>query len=65
VIESERITGYSWANAQTTCAHEYTFPAVLGIVDAEQLGGEDRRVFDLGCGNAVVVKSDETVPFWN
>lgn len=55
MIESESITGYSWANADTTCAHRYTLPAVRRIIEAEALGAEDRRVFDLGCGNGAVM----------
>lgn len=55
MLESGAIAGYTWADGRPTRAHEYTLPAVRRIIDAEQLGGEDRRVFDLGCGNGAVM----------
>lgn len=55
MVESADIAGYAWKDGATTCAHEYTFPAVLRIINAEDLGGVDRRVFDLGCGNGAVM----------
>ena len=55
MIESADIAGYTWTDAKTTCAHEYTLPSVLRTIDAEHLHGEDRRLFDLGCGNGAVM----------
>ena len=49
------ISGYKWANVQTTCAHDYLLPSLFRILD-EIDWGEVRRIFDLGCGNGAVAK---------
>lgn len=48
------ISGYRWRNARTNCSHEYLLPAVFDIIDGMNLKGNNRRIFELGCGNGSV-----------
>lgn len=46
------ITGYEWKSAEPTDAHGVLVPAVLSIL--ERLKSDEKRIFDLGCGNGAV-----------
>lgn len=48
------ISGYRWDDNSLTCAHDYLLPAIFSVMESLKLEGEDRRVFDLGCGNGSV-----------
>jgi 2-polyprenyl-3-methyl-5-hydroxy-6-metoxy-1,4-benzoquinol methylase len=45
------ITGYEWGSAEAECSHEYLLPTVLDVLKGVAFQGDDKRVFDLGCGN--------------
>jgi 2-polyprenyl-3-methyl-5-hydroxy-6-metoxy-1,4-benzoquinol methylase len=53
--EMHLVGGYRWKSACATCAHAYTLPHTLRIIHSLGLEGEDREVFDLGCGNGAVM----------
>ena len=55
MLESEDIAGYTWTDAHLNCAHNYTLPHVLEIINTKLQQGGDRQVFDLGCGNGAVM----------
>jgi 2-polyprenyl-3-methyl-5-hydroxy-6-metoxy-1,4-benzoquinol methylase len=56
VSRSEDISGYIWASAAHTCAHDYLLPTLLAemarLRPTAAAGGA--RVFELGCGNGCV-----------
>jgi len=52
VTAEHDITGYEWKSAEPTDAHGVLVPAVLSIL--ERLKSDEKRIFDLGCGNGAV-----------
>jgi len=55
VVDTIRdIAGYKWRDARTNCSHEYLLPTVFDIVNSLELKGNNKRIFDLGCGNGSV-----------
>jgi 2-polyprenyl-3-methyl-5-hydroxy-6-metoxy-1,4-benzoquinol methylase len=58
-MDRSATSGYRWANAELNGSHDYLLPAVLrelervraALMDA---GRQDRRLFELGCGNGSV-----------
>lgn len=52
-MSKTEITGYRWASAELTCAHDYLLPALLEELASISAAGGG-RVFELGCGNGSV-----------
>ena len=50
------ISGYNYQDAETNVSHEYLLPMVVRILDSLHLPQEQRRLFDLGCGNGSVAR---------
>ncbi|MDX6752565.1 class I SAM-dependent methyltransferase [Geminicoccaceae bacterium 1502E] len=48
------ISGYKYESAAQSHAHQFLMPKVCELLDRLELPREDRRVFDLGCGNGSV-----------
>jgi len=48
------ITEYSYGGAGSNVSHAYVLPRVLSILDSLGLPVDERRLFDLGCGNGLV-----------
>lgn len=48
----QAISGYRYADGDTSCAHGYLLPAVRK--ELSRLPASPRRLFDLGCGNGSV-----------
>jgi len=51
---AELESGFLWANAELTSAHDYLLPAVLRTLSASDRQPGRHRVLDLGCGNGSV-----------
>jgi 2-polyprenyl-3-methyl-5-hydroxy-6-metoxy-1,4-benzoquinol methylase len=50
----ESISGYRWADASLTDAHNFLLPTLEKLVARLEERGVQRRAFDLGCGNGSV-----------
>ena len=48
------ISGYAYGDGELNHSHNYLVPSVLNILSSLSLSPEDRRVFELGCGNGAV-----------
>lgn len=52
-MENSKLSGYRWADAELTCAHDYLLPTLSR--ELEKLDSSvGRKVFDLGCGNGSI-----------
>ncbi len=45
------ISGYRYADARRNCSHNYLLPAITALLEDIRLPKEQRRLFELGCGN--------------
>jgi 2-polyprenyl-6-hydroxyphenyl methylase/3-demethylubiquinone-9 3-methyltransferase len=48
------ISGYSYAHAGLSPSHAYLLPTVLAALESFPLNSDDRRIFEVGCGNGSV-----------
>lgn len=48
------ISGYVYGDGELNDSHNYLVPSVLNILASLSLTPDDRRVFELGCGNGAV-----------
>ena len=48
------ISGYGYDDGGLNNSHDYLVPALLGLLTSLSLPVEQRRVFELGCGNGAV-----------
>ncbi len=48
------ISGYVYGDSELNDSHNYLVPSVLSILASLSLAPDDRRVFELGCGNGAV-----------
>jgi 2-polyprenyl-6-hydroxyphenyl methylase/3-demethylubiquinone-9 3-methyltransferase len=48
------ISGYRYSNAQLNHAHGYLLPSICAILESLELPNDQRRLFELGCGNGSV-----------
>jgi len=48
------ISGYRYADAALNNAHGYLLPTVLRLLDKEDIPTDEKRLFELGCGNGSV-----------
>ena len=48
------ISGYVYEDGELNHSHNYLIPSVLNILASLSLAPDDRRVFELGCGNGAV-----------
>jgi 2-polyprenyl-3-methyl-5-hydroxy-6-metoxy-1,4-benzoquinol methylase len=48
------ITGYCYSDGQLNHSHRYLPPSLLNILEGLRLLKEQRRVFEVGCGNGSV-----------
>ena len=55
-MNKEKISGYHWENAELTCAHDYILPAAFSEMSKLNLTGDEKQVFELGCGNGSVAQ---------
>lgn len=49
---TDAIAGYRYEDAEVNASHAYLLPALRA--ELARLGGRDKRLFDLGCGNGSV-----------
>ena len=52
--DNNTISGYRYDNADLNHSHGYLLPTVLDLLKSMNLGPEQRRIFELGCGNGSV-----------
>ncbi len=50
----DNITGYRYSGGRLNHSHKYLLPSIMSILDGMQLSKEQRRLFELGCGNGSV-----------
>jgi 2-polyprenyl-3-methyl-5-hydroxy-6-metoxy-1,4-benzoquinol methylase len=48
------ITGYCYSGAQLNHSHRYLLPSLMSILEGLHLSKDQRRVFEVGCGNGSV-----------
>jgi len=48
------ISGYCYSDANINHSHGFLIPELINILDGLHLSPENKRVFDLGCGNGAV-----------
>lgn len=48
------ISGYAYKDGELNDSHTYLVPSLLNILSSLSLPMDDRRVFELGCGNGAV-----------
>ena len=48
------ISGYHYIDSEPSHAHRYIMPTVTRLLESMDLPRDQRRVFDLGCGNGYV-----------
>lgn len=48
------ITGYRYSGGQLNHSHTYLLPSVMNLLEGLNLQKDQRRVFELGCGNGSV-----------
>ena len=51
---SPAISGYHYDHAGLNCSHDYLLPTVLRLLDELNLPADQRRLFEVGCGNGSV-----------
>lgn len=51
---SEEISGYVWKSAELNTSHAYLLPSLKEILASVALPQDQRRLFELGCGNGSV-----------
>lgn len=51
---SPAISGYLYANAELNHSHNYLLPTVFRLLNELNLPEDQRRLFELGCGNGSV-----------
>lgn len=56
-MDDTAITGYRYQSADLGHAHDYLLPTVFKMLDALALPGDQRRLFELGCGNGSVANA--------
>jgi 2-polyprenyl-6-hydroxyphenyl methylase/3-demethylubiquinone-9 3-methyltransferase len=52
--ESADISGYVWANAELTCAHDYLWPPIKKTLQHKLQSLPEAHLFELGCGNGAI-----------
>lgn len=52
----EDASGYHYTDAVGSHSNEYLLPTVLRLLDDLNLSGDDKRLFDLGCGNGNIAQ---------
>ena len=50
----DKISGYHYADAGLSHSHGYLLPALLDMLKSMNLGTDQRRIFELGCGNGAI-----------
>jgi len=45
------ISGYVYGDGELNHSHNYLVPSLLNILASLSLAPDDRRIFELGCGN--------------
>lgn len=50
----DEISGYHYANGHLNHAHGYLLPSVVAVLEGLNLPKDQRRIFELGCGNGAV-----------
>ena len=50
----DNITGYRYSGGQLNHSHNYLLPSIMNLLEGLQLSKEQRRLFELGCGNGSV-----------
>ena len=58
-MNEPEITGYQWANAELNSSNNYHLPLVFKEMARLNLTGEEKTVFELGCGNGSVAHQFE------
>ncbi|QXP84017.1 bifunctional 2-polyprenyl-6-hydroxyphenol methylase/3-demethylubiquinol 3-O-methyltransferase UbiG [Methylococcus sp. Mc7] len=53
-MHTTEISGYRYADAGLNHSHDYLLPTVLHLLDGLALPSDQRRLFELGCGNGSV-----------
>lgn len=53
-MDTTEISGYRYADAGLNHSHDYLLPTVLHLLDGLALPPDQRRLFELGCGNGSV-----------
>jgi 2-polyprenyl-3-methyl-5-hydroxy-6-metoxy-1,4-benzoquinol methylase len=53
-MDDTSCSGYHYTDGSPDHTHAYLVPAVKGILDQLTLANEDKRLFELGCGNGYV-----------
>lgn len=49
---------YGWSDTDASCAHDYTLPSVLAVIEKTSVSlGRRLKVLDLGCGNGAASAS--------
>jgi 2-polyprenyl-3-methyl-5-hydroxy-6-metoxy-1,4-benzoquinol methylase len=52
--DNDNIAGYCYSDAELNHSHGYLLPVVIILLEGLQLSKEQRRIFELGCGNGSV-----------
>lgn len=55
-MRETNISGYRYASGDLNQSHNILLPAVLRLLDELSLSVNDKRLFELGCGNGGVAK---------
>jgi 2-polyprenyl-6-hydroxyphenyl methylase/3-demethylubiquinone-9 3-methyltransferase len=50
----DNISGYRYADAGLSHSHGYLLPALLNLLESMNLETDQRRIFELGCGNGAI-----------
>jgi len=55
--DMQDISGYKWNYAHESCAHKYLLPQIYKLLDEIDWKDNNKRIFDLGCGNGATAKN--------
>jgi 2-polyprenyl-6-hydroxyphenyl methylase/3-demethylubiquinone-9 3-methyltransferase len=53
-MDTADLSGYTYANSELNHSHNYLLPTVFRLLDGLNLPADQRRLFELGCGNGSV-----------
>ncbi|HRY14892.1 MAG TPA: methyltransferase domain-containing protein [Candidatus Competibacteraceae bacterium] len=53
-MDTADLSGYRYADSALNHSHDYLLPAVFRLLDGLNLPADQRRLFELGCGNGSV-----------